>query len=58
MIHPRAGATPATCGGPGRAIVSSDLDGIHFELDEHRKLGRAVAARAREILDRPMASSS
>ena len=31
-------------------IVSSNLDGIHLEADEHRKLGRAVAARAREIL--------
>lgn len=25
-------------------IVSSDLDGIHFEVTEHQKLGRAVAA--------------
>jgi hypothetical protein len=24
-------------------IVSSDLDGIHFEAGEHRKLGEAVA---------------
>ena len=31
-------------------IVSSDLDGIHFEKGEHQKLGRAVAARVREIL--------
>ncbi len=34
----------------GQVIVSSDLDGIHFEKGEHQKLGRAVAARVREIL--------
>ena len=31
-------------------IVSSDLDGIHLEADQHRKLGQTVAARVREIL--------
>jgi lysophospholipase L1-like esterase len=31
-------------------IVSSDIDGIHFEADEHRKLGLAVADKVREIL--------
>ena len=31
-------------------IVSSDIDGIHFEAGEHRKLGPAVAKRVREIL--------
>jgi hypothetical protein len=31
-------------------IVSSDIDGIHFEVEEHRKLGEAVAAHVREIL--------
>jgi lysophospholipase L1-like esterase len=31
-------------------IVSSDVDGIHFEADEHRKLGEAVAARVGELL--------
>ncbi len=31
-------------------IVSSDVDGIHFDLDEHRKLGEAVAARVRELI--------
>jgi lysophospholipase L1-like esterase len=31
-------------------IVSSDLDGIHFELGEHEKLGEAVAARVRKML--------
>jgi len=34
----------------GQVIVSSDLDGIHFEAGQHRKLGQAVAARVREIL--------
>ncbi len=34
----------------GQVIVSSDLDGIHFEKSEHQKLGKAVAARVREIL--------
>jgi lysophospholipase L1-like esterase len=34
----------------GQVIVSSDLDGIHFEADQHRKLGQAVAALVREIL--------
>ena len=34
----------------GQIIVSSDLDGIHFEPGEHRKLGEAVAAVVREIL--------
>jgi lysophospholipase L1-like esterase len=33
-----------------QVIVSSDLDGIHFEISEHQKLGQAVAARVREIL--------
>jgi hypothetical protein len=31
-------------------IVSSDLDGIHFDASEHRKLGETVAALAGEIL--------
>lgn len=31
-------------------IVSSDIDGIHFDVEEHKKLGLAVAARIREIL--------
>jgi lysophospholipase L1-like esterase len=31
-------------------VVSSDLDGIHFELGEHQRLGEAVAARVRKIL--------
>ncbi len=33
-------------------IVSSDLDGIHLEVGEHHKLGLAVAARVRELLNR------
>jgi lysophospholipase L1-like esterase len=35
----------------GQVIVSSDLDGIHFEAAEHRKLGQAVARRVREMLE-------
>jgi lysophospholipase L1-like esterase len=31
-------------------IVSSKVDGVHFEASEHRKLGLAVAAKVREIL--------
>jgi len=31
-------------------IVSSDIDGIHFEASEHQKLGKAVADLVREIL--------
>ena len=34
----------------GKVIVSSDLDGIHFEMDQHEKLGKAVAAKVKEIL--------
>jgi lysophospholipase L1-like esterase len=30
-------------------IVSSDVDGIHFDLSEHRKLGKAVAVRVRQM---------
>jgi len=33
-----------------QVIVSSNLDGIHLEAGEHRKLGLAVAALVREIL--------
>ena len=31
-------------------IVSSDVDGIHFDLDEHHKLGQAVAGLVREFM--------
>lgn len=31
------------------AIVSSPRDGVHFEVEEHGKLGRAVAVAVREI---------
>ena len=33
-----------------KVIVSSDLDGIHFETGEHQKLGVAVAALVKEIV--------
>ena len=33
-----------------QVIVSSDIDGIHFEESEHKKLGKAVADLVRAIL--------
>ncbi len=32
-------------------IVSSQLDGIHFEGEEHRKLGKAVAVKVKELIE-------
>ena len=32
-------------------IVSSDIDGVHLEVEEHRKLGQAVAAVIRNMLE-------
>jgi len=32
-------------------IVSSPLDGIHFEASEHAKLGKAVASQAKRLLE-------
>jgi lysophospholipase L1-like esterase len=34
----------------GEVVVASDLDGIHLEADEHRKLGGAVAAAVMQML--------
>ena len=34
----------------GAVIRSSDLDGIHFEPDEHRKLGEVMAQEVRRLL--------
>jgi lysophospholipase L1-like esterase len=34
----------------GKSVTPSDLDGIHFEADQHQELGRAVAAAAKRIL--------
>jgi hypothetical protein len=34
----------------GQVIVSSDLDGIHLEASEQRRLGEAVSAKVRELL--------
>ncbi|MCP4140424.1 MAG: SGNH/GDSL hydrolase family protein [Chloroflexi bacterium] len=31
-------------------IVSSPLDGIHFEASEHKKLGKALAKKVRELI--------
>jgi lysophospholipase L1-like esterase len=33
----------------GEQVRASDLDGIHLEAGEHRKLGEAVAARVKEM---------
>lgn len=33
----------------GEFVSSSDLDGIHLEADEHRKLGKAVAKRVKGV---------
>jgi lysophospholipase L1-like esterase len=33
-----------------QVIVSSPVDGVHFDLEEHQKLGKAVAEKVREIL--------
>lgn len=33
-------------------VASSPIDGIHFEAEDHRAIGDAVAARLREILSR------
>ena len=57
----RPGASPTiTVGWPTRMgchfldtapiWTPSDLDGIHFEVGEHRKLAEAVADKVREIL--------
>jgi lysophospholipase L1-like esterase len=35
----------------GQYIRSSPADGIHFEAAEHGKLGKAVAAKVRSILE-------
>ncbi|MDH3450841.1 MAG: SGNH/GDSL hydrolase family protein [Gammaproteobacteria bacterium] len=34
----------------GAIIVSSDLDGIHFEKSQHQRLGEALVPRIRELL--------
>lgn len=33
----------------GQVIVSSDLDGVHFDADQHSRLGKAVAGKLKEI---------
>lgn len=35
----------------GGVVISSDVDGIHLEAEEHRKLGQAVTVRVREALE-------
>ena len=34
----------------GEVIVSSGVDGIHFDRDQHHKLGLALAGRVRDLL--------
>jgi lysophospholipase L1-like esterase len=34
----------------GSVITSSPIDGIHFEVAEHHKLGKAIADKVRQIL--------
>lgn len=34
----------------GTVIRTSDIDGVHFEAVEHRKLGEAVAREVKRIL--------
>ena len=50
--HYRRFAEQRGCGflDAGAEITSSDVDGIHLEADEHRKLGEAVAARVEKAL--------
>src|ERR1700722_7732200 len=40
----------------GHVIRCSDLDGIHYEVDQHELLGRAVAETVREALAPPVVS--
>jgi len=35
----------------GEVIKSSDIDGIHFDLDEHLKLGKIVARIVKKIFE-------
>jgi lysophospholipase L1-like esterase len=35
----------------GKVVVSSQVDGIHFDADQHRKLGEAVAEKVRSLLE-------
>ncbi len=50
--HYRRFAEQYGCGflDASEVIVSSDVDGIHLEAGEHRKLGEAVAGRVRSAL--------
>lgn len=51
-VHYQRFAEQHGCGflDAGAMIASSDVDGIHLEAGEHRKLGEAVAARVEKIL--------
>lgn len=50
--HYRRFAEQYGCGflDAGEAIASSDVDGIHLEATEHRRLGEAMAERVRGLL--------
>lgn len=50
--HYRRFAEQYGCGflDTGAVIVSSDVDGIHLEADEHRKLGGTVSARVEKVI--------
>ena len=37
----------------GNVIQSSDIDGIHLEKAEHRKLGETVAQKVKELFSVP-----
>lgn len=39
------------CFDTSTVIKSSDIDGVHFEKDEHKKLGEAVAKIVKKILE-------
>jgi lysophospholipase L1-like esterase len=39
-----------SCFDASTVIVASDLDGVHFEQDEHARLGQAVAGKVRELI--------
>jgi lysophospholipase L1-like esterase len=51
-VHYRRVAQELNCAflDTAEIIVSSEVDGIHFDPDEHRKLGQAVAARVKEMI--------
>jgi hypothetical protein len=53
VLHYRRVALEKGCAylDTAKVIASSDIDGVHFEIEAHKKLGRAGAKRVREVLD-------